>query len=830
VLLLESLVEQGSGALVLLGERGVGKTRLAVEGARLAQERGAVVLSGLPGGPGAAPGSLLASALSDHARAAAIPGGDPFGDLPGEAGPPEERRRRLFDGVRRAVASIGGGRPVYLAAEDVHRADETSLGLLHFLARQARALRLMIVATCREDEVRSGSPVQRLLSSFDCERLARGVRVQRLGLAATREQLHDLVGAAPADALAAQVYRVTDGNPFYTEEVGRAFGETGQVSFPEGPAAAVRARVARLGRRAEALLAAAAVAGPRFDLDLVRPMAGLTAHDFLAAADQCLRARLLDEDGGGYHFHHSLAREAIYEGLDPERLVALHRAAARALGSRTVPAGSEALAEALAFHHRAGGEPGAALPHLLAAGRRAEARGGPREALAAYGEALEILEAAGGPPPARRDLVEAVGRVQMALGELAGVERSFRAAAAIAGPPGPAARARARRWEALGLVAAGRAAEAEPVLAAALLDAEDSIAEAAEILLLRSALRWHAGDARAATALAAEAGSRASRSGDAGLAMRADAAARGEFGDVGSAAPFDVHLLLLEAALRGDGSPAEVDARVAAFGASARGPRAAAVARAAQGALHLERGRLVEAEAALRDSAERFRTADPARGDALGEAFALDRLGTALTALGRVEEALAVLGDGIIAAERAPLRGHALTRLHVALARNRLAAGAVYAAEDCVREASQSFARHGACAVCEILLRPEVLRVALARGRLADADAEVREIEALAARHGGRAVLARAGLARGQLLVAQGRADAAVAVLAEARKAFLDGGAAYDAARCLAAQARALAARDARAGADAKLSEEARRVQAEAEQGLAALGAAAADS
>ncbi len=67
-------------------------------------------------------------------------------------------------------------------------------------------------------------------------------------------------------------------------------------------------------------------------------------------------------------------------------------------------------------------------------------------------------------------------------------------------------------------------------------------------------------------------------------------------------------------------------------------------------------------------------------------------------------------------------------------------------------------------------------------------------------------------------------------MLAEARKAFLDGGAAYDAARCLAAQARALAARDARAGAGATPSEEARRVQAEADQALAALGASAADS
>ena len=105
----------------------------------------------------------------------------------------------------------------------------------------------MLVATCREDGVHSGAPVQMLLAHLDCERLARGLRVQRLDLAGTREQLGDLLGAAPGEALATQFYRTTDGRPFYTEELARAFKESGQVKVPDDPAAAVRERVARLG-------------------------------------------------------------------------------------------------------------------------------------------------------------------------------------------------------------------------------------------------------------------------------------------------------------------------------------------------------------------------------------------------------------------------------------------------------------------------------------------------------------------------------------------------------------------------------------------------------
>ncbi len=834
LLLVESMVEQGSGALLVLGEAGVGKTRLAVEGARIAQDHGAAVLAGVPGGWGPAPYSVLAGAIEDWQEAAGAAGLDPFASLP--PSPPEAQKLWLTGSVERALKAAGGGRPVYLLVDDVQLADESSLNLLHHLARSARALRLMLVCTCREDEVRAGSPVQTFLAHLDCERLAVGVRLGRLGLEATREQLADLMRSPPADPLLRQVYRATDGNPLYTEEVARALEATGNLALPESPAAAIRARVARLGPKVEALLSAAAAAGQRFEVEVVRPVSGLTAHDLLEAVEACLEARLLEEHGGGYHFHHSLVRDAVYQAVSPRRRLELHRAIADAIEARAAGEVEEA-SEALAFHRRSGEQWGAAFRHLAAAGHRAAARGGLAEATSLYQQALEVADAAEASGLEQLELLEALGRIQLALAETGGATRTFRAAAELSGPggwrPDAEQRARARRQQALGLVAAGRPEEAEPLLEAALVEAEGGPGgEAAEILWVRASLAWHRGDPRAAAAQADRCAAEADRIGDPEMGARcreAAALALGgrEPGGAGpwdeAADPFDLHLALWEVALAGGRPLAEIEVAVGVFGERAlrrSAPRQLAVARAIEGALALERGRFDAAEAALRAAAAWAREA----GFALGEAFALERLGVLLGARGRIEEGLDVLGVGMLVAERAALRRHALTRVHVALVRNRLAAGAVYAAEDFARESSATAARQGGCAVCDALLRPELVRVALSRGKLDEAEREAADFEALAARRTSAVLAPMARLARGRVLAARGATGEALAALQEARQAFLGLGYAYEATRALQVEARVLAA------GGAAWAEEARRIGAEAAEDLAAIGAVAADA
>jgi hypothetical protein len=200
----------------------------------------------------------------------------------------------------------------------------------------------------------------------------------------------------------------------------------------------------------------------------------------------------------------------------------------------------------------------------------------------------------------------------------------------------------------------------------------------------------------------------------------------------------------------------------------------------------LAAGQLEAAELLLRDALEGFREA----GSGLGEALAMERLGTLLTQLGRLEDAAQLLDAGVVAAERGLLRRHALTRLHAAEVRNRLAAGLLSQAEGAARAASEAAARHGDCLACDAAFRPEVIRVALAFGRVEEADAESRALEELTRQHGGRGIQAVARLARARVLAARGRPEDALVSLAQARAGFLGGGLRYEAARTVRLEAR----------------------------------------
>ena len=211
-----------------------------------------------------------------------------------------------------------------------------------------------------------------------------------------------------------------------------------------------------------------------------------------------------------------------------------------------------------------------------------------------------------------------------------------------------------------------------------------------------------------------------------------------------------------------------------------------AAGRYGEGTVALAAGHLEAAELALQGA----RAAFAAQGIALGEALCLERLGTLLTLSGRTAEAAALLSQGVVVAERAGLRRHALTRLHAAEIRNRLAAGLVGAADDAAREASESAARHGECVACDAAFRPEAVRVHLASGRADDAEAEVAALEDIARERKRRGLAAVARLARARVLAARGRGDEALVAQAQARAGILAGGHRYQAARAVRLEAR----------------------------------------
>ena len=214
-------------------------------------------------------------------------------------------------------------------------------------------------------------------------------------------------------------------------------------------------------------------------------------------------------------------------------------------------------------------------------------------------------------------------------------------------------------------------------------------------------------------------------------------------------------------------------------------PRAMAVCQCFNGALEFQAGRWDEAEAALEESIKLSRDI----GAASAEALSCQRLGVLLTARGKLEEALQILEEGVVAAERAVMRAHCLTRLFAAIARNRLEAQDLIAAEDALALGLEMSDRHGNCTTCDALLLPAAISVRVAQDRLDEAETFCQRLDQAAAEYGSQTWVAMAQQARGELAAAHGDIATAVSHYTTAYTDFRQANYDYEAARCLTAVA-----------------------------------------
>ncbi len=845
-------VSERSGVLLVVGEAGLGKTRLAGECVRLCGEAGAVVLVGIGlDQDSGVPYAPFADAWANHRWSAeASPDTDPFLSFAPSGGSAQEDRLRLFQSVERSVQTLAlsRGAPVCLVIEDLHQADQSSLHLFHHLARATRAMPLLLVGTLRDEEINAGRPLHTLLGSLGRERLATRIALRRIGLDDTARLVAELLNGTNDPDVVAAVHALAEGNPFHTEEVVQAMREDGTTrpSLPENLQETVRHRVRRLGRDAERLLSAAALVGLRFPFEIARRAAGLDPEAALDALELGVDARIVEESAGEYRFRHALTRQAMLDGLTHARRVYLHRAIAEAFEHER-DARTNERAEVLALHHEGAGQLDRALPYLLAAGERAQTRLGFTEAIAFFDRALAVMDAMG--EAADKDrfrVLRNMGGMRIALSDLDGAVRDLDAAAAldVSGDWRPTATETAlvKRVAALALIQSGRLSEASQRLedaVAALRDSKDD-PELPAVLYLFAQLRWHEERYADAKELAqrslAEAEARGDRramsKGHEMLALACHSLGAWQEGnthekerqaladgslDVDQA--FDVHLCLWEYHLYGDHGSAGFRASVDQMLEQARrmrAPRAIALCESFAGTLDFQGGRWDEARSRLERAIEGFRQV----GSASGEALSLQRLAVLLTARGELEPARALLDEGLVVGGRAAMRSHCLTRIHASLARNRLAAGDRQAAQASLNEGLAEAARHGHCATCNALLLPEAVRVELASDNFRKADSYATRLEDVAARFGSRAWTAMAKHARGRVLVARGKVEPAFDAFDAARSTFEAIDVPYEAARCLMAQSRLFEAGKAKAETRASaLAEAAQRI-------FATLGAA----
>jgi len=518
---------QGQGGMVLIaGEAGVGKTRLAQSVCHQAEGWGWLVLRGGCHDLGEAPpyqGWVEAlrtlSAGAGRRALARLPRawlGEAalllpelrhlYADLvPAAPLPPRQRQEQLLQALEHFLAGLSQEGPALVLLEDLQWADDATLEALDTVIPRLRERPLLVLGTARAEEI--GARLQEC-----CRRLQEQGCWQDLLLARlSPEQTGQLVGAVlgwpvPAPLFVQRLHRQTEGNPLFVLEVLKGLFEEGllardrqghwRISWeadpeeawpqPRGIRQVVRRRLERLDDRSRQLLALAAVAGSAFDAELLQQVSGWDEESFLEASDELLRRQLLFESGPRVHFAHEQIRQIIYRGIGRTQRRDLHRRVGLALEQDTPQR-----VEELAFHFYRGQQPERALAYCMQAGERALAVYASSAALAYFGQAISAagrLKSAA----ARRAVVRAhEQRAQlfehMGQYEQAGAEyAAMLAAARAAGDAAAVARAircdgwlrgyRQEKWEA-GLREARRAYE----VAAAAGDAAEQAAALRDI-------------------------------------------------------------------------------------------------------------------------------------------------------------------------------------------------------------------------------------------------------------------------------------------------------------------------------------------------------------
>jgi hypothetical protein len=456
---------RGRGRLVLLsGEAGIGKTRLADEFGREAREAGARVAWGRCWEAGGAPVywpwlQAMRSLLRDLDPAALrrlVGAGaahiaqvlpeirDALPELPDFPDDDSDRARfALFDAHSRLLRNAARDGPIVLILDDLHAADEPSLLLLRFVAMDLADSGVLIVAIYREGELPHADPRVGLIAE-----MARASAAERLdpgGLTVNEvaRYIEAAAGQRPAAGLAEAVQHETDGNPLFVGEVVRALAEEGRLTRPpdavgrplgvtEGLKAIIGRRLARLSNPCRELLVRASVIGVEMPLELVATVEDRPLSALLHLFDEAAAARVLLEPwtpGGRWRFAHALIREVLYASLPGSVRRELHLRIARTLEAQR--ASEPPLAE-LAHHYVLAGpaaEPGVAVDYASRAAERATSVHAHEEAARLYRLGLQ----AGGLDDLRRfGLLMRLGESMTRAGDPASGKDAYWEAAEIA--------------------------------------------------------------------------------------------------------------------------------------------------------------------------------------------------------------------------------------------------------------------------------------------------------------------------------------------------------------------------------------------------------------
>ena len=447
---------QGKGALVMIGgEPGVGKTRLSQELGQEARERGVLSLTGhcyeMEGAPPyipfveileaagrIVPPEAFREALGDAAPEVAklmpelrrmFPDIPPAMELP-----PEQERRYLFNSFLEFIERASRGQPLLLVLEDLHWGDDSSLLLLQHIAQQLEQIPVLVVGTYRDVELDVARPLAKALEELLRQRLAHDITLRPLPQADIETMLRARSGQEPPARVVEVIYRETEGNPFFVEEVfkhlveiGKLFDaegswrsdlEIGEEEVPRGVRLVIGRRLERVSEECRGALTAAAIVGRAFSYELLQELVDVEEDALLDAVDEAERVQLVSSAAAGgearFTFAHEQIRQTLLSGISLPRRQRLHLRVAEAI--EKTHSDSEQHAADLAHHlYQAGAaaDLSKTVRYLTLAGDQALAAAAFEDALRLYENALSLQ-----PPDDRKGRADLLNKRGSALRSL----------------------------------------------------------------------------------------------------------------------------------------------------------------------------------------------------------------------------------------------------------------------------------------------------------------------------------------------------------------------------------------------------------------------------
>jgi DNA-binding SARP family transcriptional activator/tetratricopeptide (TPR) repeat protein len=415
----------GRGRLfVVVGEPGIGKSRLAEELIVHARARGALVLVGRCWEAGGAPAywpwvqSLRAFLReSDTARLRSQLGAGAadlaqilpelrthLPELPEPPSPDSEGARfRLFEATAELLRNASESRPIVLVLDDLHAADVSSLLLLRFLARQLGSARLLLLGAYRNVDPLPGAALNEMLAEVAREPVADRISLDGLSEQQVAEYIELTASDLASPELIKALHQETEGNPLFVGEMVRLLSAEGMrsestadipLAIPQTVRAVIARRLTHLSEECNRVLEIASVLGREFALDALARVGGVSEDELLQVLDEAMAAHVVSDIPGApghLRFAHVLIRDTIYEGLTTARRVYTHRLVVKALEALYGRRPGAHLTE-LAHHSIAASEFDKGLAYAWRAADRALTLLAYEESARLYEMALGVLE------------------------------------------------------------------------------------------------------------------------------------------------------------------------------------------------------------------------------------------------------------------------------------------------------------------------------------------------------------------------------------------------------------------------------------------------------